>query len=142
MNHLGGNYVVFEDQELTLGVDVQSLSTATLSPVNQQPTSIIPTPSPKIAPRTFLFSIKLSSFLNYVILYFFSQVEHCAIINESLNIIWKKKGIQLGLTEDIQLSTWNIPNPNYNIMNKLNKTSPLAFLLFYWALEIIEQIEN
>jgi len=87
MNHLGGNYVVFEDQELTLGVDVQSLSTATLSPVNQQPTSIIPTPSPKIAPRTFLFSIKLSSFLNYVILYFFSQVDHCAIINESLNII-------------------------------------------------------
>ena len=33
MNHLGGNYVVFEDQELALGVDVQSLPTATLPPV-------------------------------------------------------------------------------------------------------------
>jgi hypothetical protein len=46
MNKLGENCVLFEGQELVLGVGVSSVPTATLPAVTQEPTSIVPSPTP------------------------------------------------------------------------------------------------
>jgi hypothetical protein len=46
MNKLGENCVIFEGQELILGVGVSSIPTATLPVFTQEPTSILPSPTP------------------------------------------------------------------------------------------------
>jgi len=46
MNKLGENCILFEGQELVLGVGVSSIPTATPPAITQAPTSIVPSPTP------------------------------------------------------------------------------------------------
>lgn len=43
---------------------------------------------------------------------------------------------------NIDISLWNISNPDYGKLNKLKKTSPEAFFYFYQALKLLELSED
>lgn len=49
-------------------------------------------------------------------------------------ILKRKNGI-IRFNKGLDLSTWNISNPDYNKLNKLKKTNPEAFFYFYQAVE-------
>lgn len=51
-------------------------------------------------------------------------------------ILKQEKGIARFQT-NIDLSPWNISNPDYSKLNKLKKTSPEAFFYFHQALELL-----
>jgi len=57
-------------------------------------------------------------------------------------LILKQENTIIRFEKGLDLSAWNIPNPNYNKLNKLKKTNPEAFFFFYRALETLGQIEN
>jgi hypothetical protein len=51
-------------------------------------------------------------------------------------ILKQEKGIARFQT-NVDLSAWNISNPDYSKLNKLKKTSPEAFFYFHQALELL-----
>lgn len=57
-------------------------------------------------------------------------------------LILKQENTIIRFEKGLDLSAWNIPNPNYIKLNKLKKTNPEAFFFFYRALETLGQIEN
>jgi len=57
-------------------------------------------------------------------------------------LILKQETTIIRFEKGLDLSAWNIPNPDFNKLNKLKKTNPEAFFYFYHALETLGQIEN
>ncbi len=57
-------------------------------------------------------------------------------------LILKQESTLIRFEKRVDLSTWNIQNPNYSKLNKLKKTNPEAFFYFYRALESLSFIES
>ncbi len=53
-------------------------------------------------------------------------------------LILKQKNHIVRFQTNIDISSWNISNPDYSKLNKLKKTSPEAFFYFYRALELLD----
>jgi hypothetical protein len=55
-----------------------------------------------------------------------------------VGLILKQKKYITRFQTNLDISSWNISNPDYSKLNKLKKTSPEAFFYYYQALELLE----